>query len=127
LEFSRTIEKSSDTGNPRNVLLMLVGATLVIMGGALLLSAGLIAIDILDNPSDVKIVALILQEMAAEGPALHGDLDGMRFAIGIGEPLRTLLFLVVVVWLLGVLVSILKTLVLTGKDLLSTSSNQDAD
>lgn len=127
MEFSPTIEKSGGTGSPRKVLLMLVGATLIIMGGALLLSVGLIALDILENPSSVKIVALVLDEMAAEGPALHGDLGGMRFAIGVGEPLRTLLFLIVVVWLLGMLVSILKTLVLTGKELLSSASDRNTD
>lgn len=127
MDMPRTIEKSGDSASPRNVLLMLVGATLLVMGGALLLSAGLIAVDILDNPSDVKIVALILNEMAGEGPALHGDIDGTRFAIGIGEPLRTLLFLLVVAWLLGVLVSILKTLVLTGKELLSAGSSRSTD
>lgn len=122
----RTIEKPEGTGNPRKVLLMLVGGALVIMGGALLLGAGLVVLDVIEDPSSVKLVALILEEMEGEGNALYGDLGGTRFAIGIGEPLRTLLFLIVVVWLLGTLVSILKMLVLTGKQLLTSGSSQES-
>ena len=40
-----------------------------------------------------------------------------QLCLFIDEPLRTLLFLVVCVWLLGALASILKTVVMTGKAL----------
>lgn len=120
-----TIVKTGGGASARGVVLQLVGATLVVCGGVLLLGVGLTVLDILANPADVKIVALILDEMHREGDALYGDLDGARFAIGIGEPLRTVVFLVLVLWLLGVLVSILKTLVLTGKELITAARTGD--
>ena len=125
MDMHRTIEKPEGTGNPRNIVLMLVGGALVVMGGALLLGAGLVVLEVIEDPASVKLVALILEEMEGEGNALYGNLDGARFEIGIGEPLRTLLFLVLVVWLLGMLVSILKTLVLTGRQLLSAGGSPE--
>lgn len=115
------VTRESSSIDVGRVLLGVIGAALVLMGAALLLSLGLLALKVMTEPSEVQILALFLDSPSPEGGALFGHIANTPFSIGIDEPLRTLLFLVLALWLLGAIGSILKTLVTTGKDLLMAS------
>lgn len=109
------------------ILLAVIGTALVLMGAALLLALGLVALEVMTKPSEVQILALFLDAPKPEGGALFGHIANTPFSIGIDEPLRTLLFLVLALWLLGAVASILKTLVMTGKELLMASRRSPPD
>ena len=100
---------------------------MLLLGAIMLVSLALVAVDVLRNPADVALIALVMQSMQEGGVALTGHLGELDFALQIEEPLRTLLFLVVCVWLLGALASILKTIVLTGKALLERGRGSASD
>lgn len=114
-----------DTRDPRRMLLLILGTVLILFGGALLVAIGLIVTEVISNPSEVKLLALIFEATEGDSKALYGNIGETQFAIGIDEPLRTLLFLVLAIWVLGALASILKTLVVTGKSLLSEAKPKD--
>jgi hypothetical protein len=102
-------------------LLLIVGAVLLLMGGMMLVLLVGIVIDVLRNPGDVALIALAMQGMQQSGVAVAGNLGAVDFSLHIDEPLRTLLLLVVCVWVLGALASILKSVVMTGKNLVDRS------
>ena len=96
---------------------MVVGSVVLLLGALMLVSLALVVIDVIRHPNDVALINLVMQSMQQRGVAVAGHLGELKFSLTIDEPLRTLLFLVVCVWLLGALASILKTIVMTGKAL----------
>ena len=122
----QSVSRRTDS-DPGRILLLITGAVVLLLGAIMLVSLALVVVDVLRNPADVALIALVMQSMQEGGVALTGHLGEFEFALRIEEPLRTLLFLVVCVWLLGALASILKTIVLTGKALLERGRGSAAD
>ncbi len=108
-------------------LLLIVGAALLLMGGMMLVMLIGIVIDVLRNPDEVELIALAMQGMQQDGVAIAGNLGAVGFSLRIDEPLRTLLLLVVCVWVLGALASILKSVIITGKNLVERGRGDGSD
>lgn len=117
MSVSRQSVARQSNADPARVLLLITGSVVLLLGAIMLVSLALVAVDVVRNPAEVALIALLMQSMEQSGVALAGHLGEIDFALRIEEPLRTLLFLVVCVWVLGALASILKTIVLTGKAL----------
>ena len=113
--------------DPARALLLVVGAALLLMGGLMLVLLVSVVVDVLRQPDEVALIALAMQGMQQSGPAVAGNLGDVNFSLRIDEPLRTLLLLVVCVWVLGALASILKSVVLTGKSLVEQSRSDSRD
>ena len=117
----------SSSADPARTLLLVVGSVVLLLGAVMLVSLALVVVDVIRSPGDVALIALVMQSMQQSGVALAGHLGELEFSLRIDEPLRTLLFLVVCVWLLGALASILKTVVLTGKALVERGRGDVTD
>ena len=97
---------------------MIVGAILVIVGTILLLMLGFALITVINEPKEMALFELLYEETANEGSALAGHLAELQFDIKIGEPLRSLLFVVLIVWVLSAIVGMIRGLVSSGLELL---------
>jgi hypothetical protein len=113
-----TIHRGSRQTDIRGTLALVVGSVLVLMGAGLLLAVGWTVLRIITEPTSVALLGLFLDSTPSAQGALSGHIAGTEFAIAIDEPLRTLLYLIVGLWVLGAVASILKVVTLTGKDLL---------
>ncbi|MFT5176165.1 MAG: hypothetical protein ACI8W7_004359 [Gammaproteobacteria bacterium] len=122
----QSVSRQSNT-DTAGTLLMVVGSGVLLLGALMLASLALVVIEVINNPNDVALVNLVMQSMQQRGVAVAGHLGEFEFSLTIDEPLRTLLFLVVCVWLLGALASILKTVVMTGKALVERGRGQSND
>ena len=113
--------------DPGRTLLLVVGSVVLLLGAVMLLMLALVVVDVIRQPNEVALIALAMQSMQQSGVAVAGHLGELDFALRIEEPLRTLLFLVVCVWVIGALASILKTIVLTGKALVDRGRGDTSD
>ena len=112
---------------PARALLLVVGAALLLIGALMLLLLASVVVDVIRQPDEVALIALVMQGIQQSGVAVAGHLGDVNFSLRIDEPLRTLLLLVVCVWVLGALASILKSVVLTGKSLVDRSRSHSSD
>ena len=105
-------------GEPGGVLLMTLGGFLIIAGAAMLLFLGLMVVDIVREPDDVKLVALVFDRIQGQDRAFLGVIGDNRFEFQLGEPLRTILFVLVVIWLLGAFARIINGIISAGRELM---------
>lgn len=102
-------------------LVTLLGVILLLGGCVVLAYIGILALEVINNPEEVKIVHYVLEQVQIDHTALSGNVDGQTFEITLGEPLKTAIFLVIGLLTLNFLAKIVKILVLTGLQLIKSS------
>lgn len=105
--------------NPGAVLLTVLGVVLVLAGAVMLLYLGTVVVGILKAPDDVKLIALVFDQVQKGGLAFFGTIGESKFEFSLGEPLRTIVFVLILLWIIGALANIIKTIIGAGRDLIT--------
>ncbi len=103
--------------------LVIMGLLLIILGAGLLVYLAIYMFKVLDEPNSIALVALIFDSLREGDKLLFGSLgNGPNgpFEISLGEPMRTFLFIFIVVWVLGAFARILTSLIGAGRELVNT-------
>jgi hypothetical protein len=106
----------------RNFLLG-AGVVLIVIGSLMLVYIGVYVLDAIVEPESVGLIDLLLKRMSGNERALIIRSDTGSFSLGIEEPINTLLFLVLAVWLLSAFAGIVKTIVTTGTQLVTAAKD----
>lgn len=113
----RVVREGDGTQNIAGIVLIVLGVMLVIVGSVMLIYLGMTVFGILKSPDDTKLVTMILEQTQTRGQAFFGSFGDNKIEFTLGEPLRTLLFVLILLWILGVVLNIIKSIVSTGRDL----------
>jgi hypothetical protein len=105
--------------NPGAVLLTVLGVILVLAGAIMLLYLGTVVVSILKAPDEVKLVALVFDQVQKGGLAFFGTIGESKFEFALGEPLRTIVFVLILLWIIGALANIIKTIIGAGRELIT--------
>lgn len=101
--------------------LSIVGGVLIVAGAALLLYLGILIMDALRDPQSIGLIAEILAATGRSGNGLEANLGGVQFQLSMEEPVSTLLFVVVAIWVLGAFASIVRSIIQAGTSLIETA------
>ncbi|MGI9437437.1 MAG: hypothetical protein ACR2Q4_21860 [Geminicoccaceae bacterium] len=119
IQLGDNITRIEDDGaGAGKILLTVLGVVLVLAGAGMLLYLGTVIIDILQEPSEVKLVAMVFDQIQVGDRAFFGNIGESQFAFSLGEPLRTMLFVIVILWILGAFANIIKAIIGAGRDLI---------
>ncbi len=108
-----------DGQNLAGVVLIVLGMMLVVVGALMLVYLGMTTFDILKQPGDSELVTLILEQTKEQGRAFFGTFGESKIEFTLGEPLRTMLFVLVLLWILGAILNIIKSIIGAGRDLVT--------
>ncbi len=106
------------------VLLIVLGVALMVIGALMMVYLGMTIFEILKSPDETKLVALILEQTQTQDRTFSGVFGDRRIEFTFGEPLRTLLFVLVLVWILGAMLKIVTSIVGAGRELVSAGRRQ---
>ena len=109
---------------PLRAPLAALGLALVIIGAFLLIYIGYLVYQIINNPEEIRIVEFLLAQVRIEEKVLFGVAADQAFEVSWSESLRTVMFLFIGVMVIGVLASILKTLISAGIQILRLAVGQ---
>ena len=115
----RAVSKESDGHHVADVLLIVLGVVLVVIGAMMLVYLGMTVLDILKAPGDTELVTLILEQTREQGQAFFGTFGQSKIEFTLGEPLRTMLFVLVLLWILGAVLRIIMAIIGAGRDLVA--------
>jgi type IV secretory pathway VirB3-like protein len=99
--------------------MIVMGMALVAVGALMLAFLGMTVVEMLKAPEETKLVSLILEQTQAEGQAFFGQFGTSSVTFTIGEPLRTMLFVLILVWILQAVLKIVTAIVGAGRDLVT--------
>ncbi|MEM9441357.1 MAG: hypothetical protein AAGA73_12990 [Pseudomonadota bacterium] len=99
--------------------LMVLGIGLVLLGALMLVYLGMILLEILRTPSDVELVTVLLQQTQQDEQAFFGQFGESAITFSIGEPLRSLVFVLLLLWILSAIANIIKGIIAAGRDLVA--------
>lgn len=117
----------SDFIEPLRAPLAALGLALVIIGAFLLIYIGYLVYQIINHPEEIRIVEFLLAQVRIEENVLFGVAADQVFEVSWSESLRTVMFLFIGVMVVGVLASILKTLIGAGIQILRLAVGQSDD
>ena len=103
---------------PLRAPLAALGLALVIIGAFLLIYIGYLVYQVINQPEEIRIVEFLLEQVRMEEKVLFGVAADQAFEVSWSESLRTVMFLFIGVMVVGVLASILKTLIGAGIQIL---------
>ena len=109
---------------PLRAPLAALGLTLVIIGAFLLIYIGYLVYQVINQPEEIRIVEFLLEQVRKEEKVLFGVAADQAFEVSWSESLRTVMFLFIGVMVVGVLASILKTLIGAGIQILRLAVGQ---
>lgn len=109
---------------PLRAPLAALGLTLVIIGAFLLIYIGYLVYQVINQPEEIRIVEFLLEQVRMEEKVLFGVAADQAFEVSWSESLRTVMFLFIGVMVVGVLASILKTLIGAGIQILRLAVGQ---
>ena len=109
----------SDTFVRKFVLVF--GVLLVVFGGVILFYLGYLALQVITDPEEVRVVEYILEQFKSGDLALYGNLEDKRYTIQLAEPLKTAIFLFIGALIVWVVARIVLTLVSGGIKMISLS------
>ncbi|MGI9510658.1 MAG: hypothetical protein ACR2QJ_15070 [Geminicoccaceae bacterium] len=115
----RAVNKQSDGAHPVGVLLIVLGVALMIAGIVMLVYLGMTVLDILKSPEDAELVALLLEQTKEQGQAFFGTFGDNKVEFTLGEPLRMVLLILVLLWILGAVLRIIGVIIGVGRDLVA--------
>lgn len=98
------------------------GLILVGVGGLILLYIGIIILQIIINPEEVKIVEFFLTHIKVNETTVIGQFGGNNFTITLSESIRTILFLFIGALIFSVLAGIVRMLISAGISIIKLSS-----
>tara|TARA_B100000405_G_C16699889_1_gene415830 strand:- start:1394 stop:1753 length:360 start_codon:yes stop_codon:yes gene_type:complete len=101
--------------------LSILGGVLIVAGAALLLYLGILIMDALRDPQSIGLFAEILAATGRSGNGLEANLGGVQFQLSMEEPISTLLFVVVAIWVLGAFAGIVRSIIQAGTSLIETA------
>ena len=113
------MEERSDAFVRKFVLVF--GVLLVVFGGVILFYLGYLALQVINDPEEVRVVQYILDKFKAGDLALYGNLEDKRYTIQLAEPLKTAIFLFIGALIVWVVARIVLTLVSGGIKMISLS------
>ena len=111
-------EQRPDFIEPLRAPLAALGLALIIIGGFLLIYIGYLVYQVINQPEEIRIVEFLLEQVRIEEKVLFGVAADQAFEVSWSESLRTVMFLFIGVMVVGVLASILKTLIGAGIQIL---------
>lgn len=115
----RAVREGDGTQNIASTLLIILGVALMVIGAVMLIYLGMTVFGILKSPNDTKLVTLILEQTQRQGQAFFGTFGDSKIEFTLGEPLRTMLFVLVLLWILNAILNIIKSIVGAGRDLVT--------
>ncbi|MEZ5930454.1 MAG: hypothetical protein R3F54_00575 [Alphaproteobacteria bacterium] len=120
VQFNQRVVRDDDGAHHAAGMVMIVlGVALVVIGALMLVYLGMTVVDILKDPDDIRLVSLILERTQTEGQAFFGQIGEFSVTFTIGEPLRTMIFVLVLLWILLALLRIVTSIVGAGRDLVT--------
>lgn len=115
----RAVREGDGTQTIASIVLIVLGVVLMVIGAIMLIYLGMTVFGILKSPDDTKLVTLILEQTQKQGQAFFGTFGNSKIEFTFGEPLRTMLFVLVLLWILGAILNIIKAIVGAGRDLVT--------
>ncbi len=117
-------EGPPNLSEPLRAPLAALGLALVIIGAFLLIYIGYLVYQVINHPEEIRIVEFLLEQVRIEEKVLFGVAADQAFEVSWSESLRTVMFLFIGVMVVGVLASILKTLIGAGIQILRLAVGQ---
>jgi hypothetical protein len=115
----RGVREDGSGHHAAGMVLMVLGVALVVIGALMLVYLGMTVVDMLKSPGDTRLVTLILERSQAEGQAFFGQFGESSVSFTIGEPLRTIVFVLLLLWILQAILRIITSIVGAGRDLVT--------
>jgi hypothetical protein len=109
----------SDSQSAGGAALMVLGVCLVVMGALMLVYLGMIILEILRKPSDVQLVTLLMEQTQEQGQAFFGQFGESAITFTVGEPLRSFIFVLLLLWILGAISNIIRGIIAAGRELVA--------
>jgi hypothetical protein len=103
--------------------ILATGLLLLGIGAVMLIYLGLMVFKVLNEPEEVRIVQFIQETVSIGDQVFFGNVGEQEIEIHLSESVRTVLFLILGVSLLGVLAGILKVLISGGIELIRLASS----
>jgi len=94
--------------------MIIFGIVLAGLGGLILSYLGVLVLEIINNPAEVKVVELILAQSRIDGAVIFGVLGEHQIDINLSEPVKLFMFSLIGVLILLVLGKIIETLISAG-------------
>ncbi|MDH3659644.1 MAG: hypothetical protein OEU92_06390 [Alphaproteobacteria bacterium] len=120
----RSVREEDGARSVAGLALIVLGVALVVIGALMMVYLGMTVFGILKTPADTELVTLILEKSQEQGQAFFGTFGQSRVEFTLGEPLRTLLFVLLLLWILGALLNIIKAIIAAGRDLVTAGRQQ---
>lgn len=115
----RAVREGDGNHHLASMVLIVLGVVLMVIGALMLAYLGMTVFGILKSPADTELVTLLMEQTQEQGQAFFGTFGESRIEFTLGEPLRTMLFVLILLWILGVVLNIIKSIVGAGRDLVT--------
>lgn len=115
----RAVRENDGDHHVAGMVLMVIGIVLIVIGAMMLVYLGMTVLDILKSPGDTELVTMLLQQSQEQGQAFFGTFGESKIEFTLGEPLRTMLFVLILLWILSAVLNIIKSIVRAGRDLVT--------
>ena len=115
----RAVREDDGDHHPASLVLIVLGVALVVVGALMLVYFGMTVFGILKSPADTELVTLLMEQSQEQGQAFFGRFGESKVEFTLGEPLRTMLFVLILLWILGAVLNIIKSIVGAGRDLVT--------
>lgn len=119
VEIQERGDSDGETQGAGAAALMVLGIGLVLLGALMLVYLGMIILEILRTPSDVQLVNVLLDQTQEQGQAFFGQFGENAITFSIGEPLRSFVFVLLLLWILGTISNIIRGIIAAGRDLVA--------
>ena len=115
------LNREENQGAPQ--FLIGIGVVLVIAGTMMLLYIGVFLINAISEPQSVGLIGLILERTEGARQAVSGSVGGIDFELILDDPISTLLFLILSVWILSAFAGIVRGIISAGTALVGTGKD----
>ncbi len=105
-------------------LIALLGIAIVVVGGLVLFYLGVLIMDVINDPEEVKIIEFVLQQVKADEAIATGQFGNESFKVAISESFRLILFLFIGVLFLSVIAGIIRTIIGGGINIVKAAFYQ---
>lgn len=106
--------------------MFLLGLLLTGFGCLILLYIGLLVVQMINNPLDLKIVTLILEQIKPDGPAIFGSFGDTVLDINISETVKLVIFVFLGLFLISAVSNIVHVLIKSGISIISAASIKES-